>query len=109
MAPHFDCRPFLRCLHPIHHITHISLYLSPSSSGLFCGVFIQYIIPCSLVLATRRREVDICGGNRTLNPHRSPFKQACWVYSILAFAIVTLVTIIAYKVEQFAVGGGARE
>ena len=77
-----------------------------SFTGLFCGVFIQYVIPAVLVWYARRRHREMTDA---ANPHRSPFAHRAWVWFILVFSASSLITVIAYKIMSTANGDGGED
>jgi len=61
-------------------------------AGGFCGLFILFLIPLTLVVFTRRAEVE-----KRLGPNfnKSYFSNKKWLYFIVFYAVLTLAAVIS--------------
>ncbi|KAJ8254494.1 hypothetical protein COCON_G00211060 [Conger conger] len=63
-------------------------------TGAYAGTGIQYIVPASLVLLSRRH-LEPALGRGAVNKHRSPFRHTFWVGFVLAWATFCLMFVTA--------------
>jgi len=60
-------------------------------TGGFCGAFILFFIPCTLVWFARRANPEALYGK---NPNKSPFASNAWVYLCFVWGIIVIVSVI---------------
>lgn len=72
-------------------------------TGSFAGAGIQYFIPTSLVLLSRR-DVEREIGSQDLNKHRSPFRHKIWAYFVFVWAIICVAFVAANHLHNWIQG-----
>ncbi|KAM9295985.1 transmembrane protein 104 [Gastrophryne carolinensis] len=70
------------------------LELLVSITGAYAGNGIQYVIPAFLVFCSRK-DSALVYGPELRNKHKSPFKQVCWVWFVLLWALTCFIYVTA--------------